>query len=353
MDRALFDRIYRQAKRIVAGLVATAAVLLLILTIIWRDRAPVDTVELDPAPDAESELSVTWFGVGTLLIDDGTTQILIDGFISRPTLMDVLLGRPVENDAATINYFLNEYRVRRLAAIIPVHSHFDHAMDVGAIANRSSASILGSESTANIARGVRVPEDQIVVVENNADYTFGNFTVRFIESVHAPVGWRGSVPFPGTIDEPLKMPAPVKAWREGGSYSVVISHPRNTLLVQGSAGIRVGALDDVEVDTVLLGVGLLGGLGDDYLRDYWNATVTATGASTVIPIHFDDYTKPFGTIAFPPSILDNVPELAARLRELRDTYDTETRIVLPGFAEPIPLVRPLAGDEAADADTTT
>ena len=46
-------------------------------------------------PDSES-IKVTWFGVTTLLIDDGTTQILIDGFFSRPSLMDLALERPIE-----------------------------------------------------------------------------------------------------------------------------------------------------------------------------------------------------------------------------------------------------------------
>ena len=277
MDRMSATEIKRFATQVLAGTAAILAFGALVLTMLWRDRSSLDEIELAPAPsthDFDSPVTLTWFGVSTMLFDDGETQILIDGFISRPTLLQILTGQAVDNDVATINYFLNEYRIRRLAAIIPVHSHYDHAMDIGAIGNRSSASILGSESTAQIARGAGVPDDQIVVVEDRAEYTFGQFTVTFIESNHAPVGLRGSVPLPGTIDEPLTTPAPITAWREGGSYSIVVAHPGGTTLVQGSGGMRQTALDDVQVDVVMLGVAMIEGLGRDYVDQYWQATVT-------------------------------------------------------------------------------
>ncbi len=332
--------IERLTARVLLGLTAVVAFGALVLTMLWRDRDSLDDIDiarLAHTHGVESPVTVTWFGVTTLLFDDGETQILIDGFISRPTLFQLLTAQPVDNDIATINYFLNEYRVRRLAAIIPVHSHYDHAMDVGAIGNRTSASILGSESTAQIARGAGVPEDQIVVVEDQAEYTFGQFSVRLIESNHAPVGLRGSVPLPGTIDAPLTTPAPVAAWREGTSYSIVVSHPSGTTLVQGSGGIKEAALDNVKVDVVMLGTGLIEGLGRDYVERYWLATVTSTGASTIFPIHFDDYTKAFGVVELMPTFFNDLADTVELLEELRRTWDSDARLLLPEFGEPIPL----------------
>ena len=318
-----------------------AVVLALILSMIVRNRDSMADIPLPVAPTAESNesaVTATWFGCTTLLFDDGETQILIDGFISRPTLADYLLRRPVDNDIATINYFMNEYEVRRLAAIIPLHSHYDHAMDIGAIANRSSASILGSESSAQIGRGAGVPEDQIVVIGDGTEYQFGQFTVRFLETEHAPVGWRGAVPFEGTIDEPLETPAPISAWREGGSYAVVITHPSGTTLVQSTAGIA--RLEELNVDVAFIGVGMLSGLGRDYTERFWQASVTSTGAETVIPIHFDDFTRPFGTTALPPRIVDDFGLTVERFLALRQTWDSDAKVYLPAFGEPIALFAP-------------
>lgn len=333
--------VIRQAiTRVLVGIAATVVMLSLLLTMLWRDRERLDNIPFPPPPEAFGDVPVvtaTWFGATMLLIDDGETQILIDGFISRPRLIDIVARQPVDNDAATINFILNEHRMRRLAAIIPVHTHFDHAMDVGAIANRSSASILGSASSVQVGRGAGVPDDQLVTVENNAEYTFGEFTVRFVESLHAPIGWNGTVPLAGTIDEPLSLPAPVSEFREGGSFSIFVSHPQGSALIQGSAGMRDSALDDLQVDTVLLGVGLVEGLGRDYVRQYWNQTVTATGAKTVIPIHFDDYTRPFGHIELMPRVLDNFVTTARWLDEFRDNWDSDTELFLPQFGVPFVL----------------
>ncbi len=340
MQHVTLARVKRTTIRVAAGIAAAILVAAALLALLWSDREPVESIALETFPQDgahDSAVTVTWFGVTTLLFDDGETQILIDGFISRPGLMDVLARRPVDNDAASINFFLNNYRVRRLAAIIPVHSHYDHAMDIGAIANRSSASVLGSATTANIARGAGVPEDQIVVVEDGAEYGFGQFSVRFIESPHAPVGWRGSVPLPGVLDEPLALPAPVTAYPEGRSYSLLIAHPEGSTLVQGSAGIRDSALDAFPVDVVMLGVGGLGKLGREYLNDYWLATVTATGAKTAVAVHFDDFTRPFGSVELAPWPVDDFRETVGILKDLRDTWDTDTGLYLPEFAVPMPV----------------
>lgn len=326
-----------------AFLAFTAFIVLLgiALVLMWQHRGNIDDIEW-PAPAVASSVvadtvTVTWLGVSTLLFDDGETQILIDGFFSRPSLADIILDRPVESEAASINYAMNEFRMRRLAAIIPVHSHFDHAMDIGAIANRSSASIMGSASTAQIARGAGVPEDQIIVIVDDAAFQFGEFKVTLYPSGHAPVGWRGSVPIDGTIDEPLVMPQPVSAWRMGGAYTVYIEHPQGTALVQGSAAYKKYDLQDKPADVVFLGTAQLDWLGRDYAEVYWQHIVTATGAHSVYPIHFDDLTQAFGDIRLPPTFADDTVRTTRWLTEFRDRWDSDTSLFMPTFGEPVAI----------------
>ena len=332
-------------KRAAIGFAALLVVTSVIIAALWNDRPQLGEIDWQPYPEYESRpdaVTVTWLGVTTLLFDDGSTQILIDGFFSRPSIADIVFSANVQSSAAKIDFVMDEYRMRRLAAIIPVHSHFDHAMDIGAIANRSSASIIGSETTANIARGAGVPEDQIVVAVSGSDHSFGEFSVRIIDSSHAPLGWGASVPYAGTIDAPLELPAPVSAWREGKSYSVVVMHPQGTTLIQGSAGFHPGALDDIDVDVVMLGAFGLENFGREYAEKYWLSMVTSTGAKRVIPIHFDDYTRPFGHVELSPRILDNFVDSAAWLDEFRETWDNDARLHLPVFGEQLVLYPPPA-----------
>lgn len=338
----------KHVKRTGWTLLTIALIASVLLVVLWHDRPALDSIDW-PAPAVASaatpdSVTVTWLGVSTLLFDDGETQILIDGFFSRPTIADILLGRAVNNDAPRINYAMNEFRMRNLAAIIPVHSHFDHAMDVGAIANRSSASILGSESTAQVARGAGVPEDQISTIDGEQSFEFGDFRVTLRPSKHAPVGWRGGVPIDGTIDAPLQMPQPITAWRMGGAFTIIISHPQGTAVVQGSAAYDKYELQDVAADVVFLGIAQLDSLGRDYAELYWQHTVTATGGHSVYPVHFDDYTQGFGTVMLPPRFIDNIGKTARWMNEFRKRWDSDTSIFMPEFGKPIAIFSQPAAD---------
>jgi len=167
---------------------------------------------------------------------------------------------------------------------------------------------------------------------------------------HAPIGWRGSVPFDGVIEEPLTTPQPISAWRMGGAFTVLIEHPQGTALVQGSAAYTKYELRDIAADVVFLGVGQLDALGKDYAELYWQHTVTATGSHSVYPIHFDDFTKPFGEVVLWPKILDNFVKTSTWLEEFRRRWDSDATLYLPEFGRPIAIFTETAADPDSDLD---
>lgn len=100
----------------------------------------------------DGTIKVTWFGTTMLLFDDGETQLLIDGFLSRPTLKQVIKG-PIQTDKALVDAVLSQFKVNRLKAMFVAHSHYDHAFDIAYIIQQTGARLHGSESTLNIGRG--------------------------------------------------------------------------------------------------------------------------------------------------------------------------------------------------------
>jgi len=330
-------KVWLWIKRTGIGLTAAVIVIIPASMWLWQDRPSIEELRLATAKITQTGadgVRVTWLGVTTLLFDDGETQILIDGFFSRPGIFDIILRRPVTSDVATINYALDEFRIRRLAAIVPVHSHYDHAMDIGAIANRSSASVIGTESTANIARGAGVLDDQIVLVTSGDTLDFGKFTISFITTRHVPNGIGDSHLLAGFMSEPVEQPATISEWREGGSWSVLISHPLGTTLVQGSAGFVQDALAETRADVVMLGIAGLTSQGRKYVSDYWKQVVEKTGASRVYITHYDDITQPFGEIKLFPTSIDNVVETVQWLNVLSDSGERNIEILRPRFGEP-------------------
>ena len=103
-----------------------------------------------PAAGPDAPLTVTWAGVTTLLIDDGTSALMTDGFFSRPGLLEVGLRR-LSPSAPRIDGCLTRLGVDRLEAVLPVHTHFDHAMDSAVVAERTGARVVGGTSAARSA----------------------------------------------------------------------------------------------------------------------------------------------------------------------------------------------------------
>lgn len=286
-----------------------------------RAQSCTDSIPLETAPKA-SELRVTFLGVSTLLFDDGETSILTDGFFTRPSVVAVATKK-ISPDRKIIAQSLRKAGIEKLAAVLVTHSHYDHAMDAPEVALKTGALIVGSESTANIARGWNVPENRIVVPESNKPLQFGKFEVTFIPSAHAPL-----VVARGIIAKPLVPPARATSYRDGGSFAILIKHDGRSLLVQSSAGIAPGALRGYGADVVFLGIGLLGKQPVAFREQYWRETVKEVGARRVVPVHWDDFSKPLDRPLVPtPWPLDDVKKALSFLHERAELEGIE--VLLP------------------------
>ncbi len=266
-----------------------------------------------PAAEAGTPLTVTWLGVATLLISDGTSALMTDGFFSRPSLGSVAMKR-VEPSLERIIGCLERTRVRSLEAVIPVHTHYDHALDSAVVAGRTEAMLVGGESAANVGRGFGLRHERIIIATPGEPMVFGAYEVTLFESKHSP-----PERYPGVITEPVVPPVKVSAYKCGEAWSVLIRHqPTNhRLLVQGSAGFVEGALSGQQADVVYLGVGQLGLLPEQYMVDYWNEVVRSVGARRVVVIHWDDFfrplTEPLRALPYAADDLDATMRVLSRL----------------------------------------
>ncbi|BBX63754.1 hypothetical protein MSAS_29280 [Mycobacterium saskatchewanense] len=241
-----------------------------------------------PAAAPDAPLTVTWLGVATLLIDDGSSALMTDGYFSRPGLARVAAGT-VSPSPARVDGCLHRAGVTDLVAVVPVHTHIDHVMDSALVADRTGAQLVGGQSAANVGRGYGLPENRLVVAVSGEPIRLGPYELTLVESHHCPPDR-----FPGTIDAPLVPPVRASAYRCGEAWSALLHHlpSDRRLLIQGSAGFVRGALAGRRADVVYLGVGQLGLRPRSYLVDYWTETVRAVGARRVVLIHWDDFFRP-------------------------------------------------------------
>ncbi len=241
-------------------------------------------LQLPASPRAEAgkkNLAVMFIGVTTLVIDDGETAIMTDGYFTRAPLNSLLR---IEPDRARITRSLQRAGVKSLAAVIPLHSHFDHALDSPIVAQQTGALLVGSKSTANIGRGYGLPEAGIRVVGNGETMSFGRFKVTFVVSSHLPADFAL-----GEITEPLSVPARARDFKVGEVFVLLIEHEGRTLMIQGSAGFTPGALNGRKAEVVYLGIAGLAPRDEPYQEAFWRENVQTVGARRIVPIHWDNF----------------------------------------------------------------
>jgi L-ascorbate metabolism protein UlaG (beta-lactamase superfamily) len=260
-------------------------------------------------------VSVTFLGVSSMLWDDGSSAVLTDGFFSRPSLLQVGL-RPLAPSPERIDGCLERAGITRLEAVIPVHSHFDHALDSAAVAARTGATLVGGTSTRNVGLGGGLPESRIRKVSSGDSVELGSWRADFVASSHCPPDR-----YPGEITAPVRPPARAAAYRCGEAWSILFSHTPTgrTALVQGSAGFVPGALAGRRAEVVYLGVGQLGLRPEHEIEQYWAETVRAVGARRVVLTHWDDFFRPLDrplrALPYAGDDLDETMRVLARLAD--------------------------------------
>jgi L-ascorbate metabolism protein UlaG (beta-lactamase superfamily) len=305
------------------------------------------------AEESPGQLRVTFLGVSTLLFEDGKTAILTDGFFTRPGRLRTLLTK-IAPDRKLIGRYLERAGIKELAAVVVLHSHHDHSLDAPEVALQTDADLIGSESTANIARGYEPAQDKILaqdkvkVVHGGESFEYGRFRITVLRSRHSPISLLThldihQVLFDGEITTPLHSPARLTDYKEGGSYAVLIEHDGKRMLVQGSAGFDKDALRGLHAEVVFLGVGTLGKLNDKYRDDYWRETVEAVGARRVFPIHWDDFFVSLDEPLRPmPLLLDDFDKTMTFLLARAGQEETKVDVkLLPAWIK----VDPFAGLE--------
>lgn len=257
----------------------------------------------DSSAIAEPGVRATFLGNTTIFVSDGETNLMVDGFFSRPGILKTLFGK-VGPNRTVIEQRLECIGIRgidskdSLDAILVGHAHHDHALDAVAVAEITNAQVMGNESYRFIHEGsggntdkehlFTVPSDGNLWERTNR---YGKFTVSFLPSGHV-----GSHNFlqsmvEGHIEEPLKMPAHFSNFKSGDVFAIHIAHPHGNLLVTTTAGTEAGSTQGYRADVVFLGVGLLSKESLDRQDAYWKEYVEDVKAKLIIPVHWDSFNR--------------------------------------------------------------
>ncbi len=159
-------------------------------------------------------------------------------------------------------------------------------------------------------------EHLITVSGAGTSRQFGMFTVTFARSEH--VGSHSVLQrvVKGEISQPLQTPAHFSRFKCGEVYALHIAHPDGNIVVTTTAGARAGQLQGKRADVIFLGVGLLAREPADQQDLYWQETVDTVNPRTIIPVHWDNFTRQLSRG------LEPIPRLADDIRTAMDLVKT-------------------------------
>src|SRR6478735_9182132 len=109
---------------------------------------PLRDPKIYPGPFASvgsTGVKATYLGNTTILISDGITRLMVDGFLSRPGMLSTFFGKIAPN-RGVIEDELELAGVSDVDAVLVGHAHHDHALDAPMVADITHATVVGSES---------------------------------------------------------------------------------------------------------------------------------------------------------------------------------------------------------------
>jgi L-ascorbate metabolism protein UlaG (beta-lactamase superfamily) len=276
---------------------------------------PVDTIE----PTA---LTVTFLGTTSMLLDDGKSQILVDGFITRRNVFS--LARAIESDWELITQVLSRVKASRVAGVLVAHSHYDHAFDSAHVAKWTGSPLYGSPSTLNLGHGAGLPVGRLVPFRPCVEVAVGTFGVTALPSVHSPPDLYNDN-LGEEIEAPLRQPYRPGAMVEGGSFDFLIRSGSRRILLRPGAGYRAGGLDGIQADILFLAVGSLGNQPPLFRNAYYDETVGRVRPRLIIPVHWDSFFRPLLNSRGDTVPLRGMPEAIDNVREGLDSVIARAR----------------------------
>jgi L-ascorbate metabolism protein UlaG (beta-lactamase superfamily) len=241
-----------------------------------------------------SGMVLRWWGNNGWEIRIGSKTILIDPWLTRfktgtytPAGADP--RTPLTVNRALIDGYLDR-GVLRADHILVTHGHYDHLTDVPYLAERTGATVIGTETHLSLMAAMGAPEEQLAIATGGEDLTFDGYSIRVLRSLHSATGSRAQVAFPGT--RPLSRrdrPRVISDLLEGGTLAYVVSGGGASVLDFGGSNYVESELAGLRPDVVLLPP------GGAKVREYVPRLLrTLGGPRWVAATHWDDFDLPLG-----------------------------------------------------------
>ena len=228
-------------------------------------------------------LTLTWLGTAGFRLAYQGTVVWIDPYLTRLPLADFVRRRVVASAPEIVAKWVDA-----ADAILVGHTHFDHALDVPAIARATGAVAYGSASLQHLM-GLHGEAARTIVVEAHRDYEVGPFRFHFVPSRHSKLQLGLGIPFSGELTCDRADALIPQAYRCGQVWGILVEVAGVRFYHQGSADLVEDEIRDRDVEFFLCGIS-----GRRFTDDYAARIIRRLSPKVIVPMHHDDFFRPLG-----------------------------------------------------------
>jgi L-ascorbate metabolism protein UlaG (beta-lactamase superfamily) len=263
-----------------------------------------------------------WLGVAGIELKDNRQTLLIDPFLSHPSIRYLFFGQ------VNPNRKLIKEKIEQAENILVTHAHYDHLMDVPQIAINTGACVYGSANTCQLLKILGAREEKTRLIRVGEKFFLGNIEINVLAARHPYLLFFS----PGALGSVHKQYLRLRDYRMDDCYSFFIKFKALKVLVWSSISTQ-GA---IPADVLLLRAVAK--------QDWYREMLEKVQPKLVIPTHWDDMfrgvEKPIRPFWAPPEL--NFPPLH-RIdldRFQRDIHqiDPQCKVLIPNIFEPYDLV---------------
>lgn len=228
-------------------------------------------------------LTVTWLGAAGFALTYQGTTLLVDPYVTRMSLRAMIGRTPIASDATRVAAWITH-----ADAIVVGHTHFDHALDVPAIAKRFACPAYGSASLRHLMQLHGVAHHAVEVTARHG-YEVGPFRFSFVPSAHSKLYVGLGTPSHGELTcEHVEHLTPLR-YNCGQVWGIRIEVAGVVFYHQGSADLLDDEIPRGTVDYFLCGIA-----GRSFTRNYAERILRKLAPRVVVPTHYDNFFRGLG-----------------------------------------------------------
>ena len=273
-----------------------------------------------------AKVTVKALGVASILIEDGSTQVLFDAPFTRPGLLHWLGIKKLRSNKDLVESVIKKRQLESLDGVFISHSHFDHSVDAPTMAALTGATLFADKNLQRIASAYNNSNITIESIYSGKKIEIGDFVITPIEIKHEKT--LGINFLPGNVPEDFNFD--FYDYKAGNTWMFLVEHSKGVILIEEAEKMNLKELQQFRPDITHIDV-LIQGVSRNKKKELLNGYLSHLKPEVFIPNHFDNF-----FLSYDPDKFRLMPMSSfAQTLEWLKTKTPSTKIINPKLGKPI------------------